>query len=239
MMEKIRDKGGRFISKGKQSKITSIKCNRQKNVAVEVPSTNSQADPDDPLPIPNDDFPNPIHILEHNYAYDLSIHGDCEEEVVPVLIDDEDTSHVIQWNTGRRIVELEFIVNKLIEGCCKCKQSLNLRDICGEQRYGLGSLLHIKCNFCTTVNYVPTGKRHSRSDNNGIRAFDVNTKVALGMLHAGIGEKKLSMLLSVLNIPPLSKTSLKTSERQVGRAVEDVAKKSCKEFANAEQESFG
>ncbi|XP_061190461.1 uncharacterized protein LOC133198381 [Saccostrea echinata] len=208
-MEKIRDKGGRFISKGKQSKITSIKCNRQKNVAVEVPSTNSLADPDDPLPIPNDDFQNPIHILEHNYAYDLSIYGDCEEEVVPVLIDDEDTSHVIEWNTGRRIVELEFIVNKLIEGCCKCKQSLNLRDICGEQRYGLGSLLHIKCTFCTT-----------------------------GCSMQALARKKLSMLLSVLNIPPLSKTSLKTSEREVGRAVEDVAKKSCKEFANAEQESF-
>jgi hypothetical protein len=59
------------------------------------------------------------------------------------------------------------------------------------------------------------------------------------MLHAGIGEKKLEMLLSVLNIPPLSKTSLKISEREVGQAVEDVARNSCKEFALAEKESFG
>ncbi|XP_062607553.1 uncharacterized protein LOC134269372 [Saccostrea cucullata] len=236
-MEKIRDKGGRFISKGKQSKITSIESNRQKNVTVEVPSTNSQSDPNDPPPDPNDDLQDPIHILEHSYAYDPSINGHCDEEVVPD--ENEDTSHLIEWDTGRRILELGFVVNKLIEGCYKCKHSLNLRDICGEKRYGLGSLLHIKCTLCSTVNYVPTGKRHSRSDNNGIRAFDVNTKVALGMLHAGIGEKKLSMLLSVLNIPPLSKTSLKKSEREVGRAVEDVAKNSCKEFATAEVESFG
>jgi hypothetical protein len=123
--------------------------------------------------------------LDHNYAHSLTQHGDNYEEevIVPADTFDDDTSHMIEWNTGRRIIEVGFFVNKLIEGCSKCGHSLNLRDICGEQRFGLGSFLHIKCNFCSTVTSIPTGKRHSRSDKNGHRAFDVNSKVALGLLN--------------------------------------------------------
>lgn len=55
------------------------------------------------------------------------------------------------------------------------------------------------------------------------------------MLHADIGEKKVSMLLSVLNIRTLSHTTLKWTERKAGKAVEDVARHSCDSVATAER----
>lgn len=57
------------------------------------------------------------------------------------------------------------------------------------------------------------------------------------MLHAGIGQKKVSMLLSVLNIPSMCHKSLKRTEREVGQALEEVAKKSCDDVVAIEKES--
>lgn len=77
-------------------------------------------------------------------------------------------------------------MNKLIEGCKFCGHPLKLSDICGEVRYGLGSLLRIKCKKCNKVTSVPSGKRHSRLDDHASRAFDVNTKLALGVYENSI-----------------------------------------------------
>lgn len=59
----------------------------------------------------------------------------------------------------------------------------------------------------------------------------------VGMLHAGIGQKKVSMLLTVLNIPSLCHKSLKRTGREVGQALEEVAKKSCDDVVAIEKES--
>ncbi|XP_061194397.1 uncharacterized protein LOC133202576 [Saccostrea echinata] len=99
-------------------------------------------------------------------------------------------------------------------------------------------MLQIKSVNCDMVVSVPTGKRHSRIDSDHpSRAFDVNTKLALGMLHAGIGQKKVSMLLSVLNIPSMCHKTLKKTEREVGKALKEVAKKSCDDMTAVEKES--
>ncbi|XP_061191031.1 uncharacterized protein LOC133199201 [Saccostrea echinata] len=167
----------------------------------------------------------PYYLDEHDYAQK-------EDEVdTEILLKDDDSTK------SDKQIELGYVVNKLIEGCNCCGHPLKLTDICGEVRYGLGSLLRINCKKCNKVTSVPSGKRHSRVDDHASRAFDVNTKLALGMLHAGIGEKKVSMLLSVLNIPPLSHTTLKSTEREAGKAVEDVARQSCDSVVTAERES--
>ncbi|XP_061173701.1 uncharacterized protein LOC133182871 [Saccostrea echinata] len=99
-------------------------------------------------------------------------------------------------------------------------------------------MLQMKCVNCDMVVSVPTGKRHSRIDSDHpSRAFDVNTKLALGMLHAGISQKKVLMLLSVLNIPSMCHKTLKKTEREVGKALEEMAKKSCDDMAAVEKES--
>ena len=44
-------------------------------------------------------------------------------------------------------------------------------------------------------------------------------------LDAGTGETHLNTILTTLNIPPMSRSTFKRREREVGLAVEHVAKK--------------
>ena len=40
-----------------------------------------------------------------------------------------------------------------------------------------GSILHVNCEMCEEINYIPTGKRH------GTNIWDVNTKLGAGNSH--------------------------------------------------------
>jgi hypothetical protein len=103
-----------------------------------------------------------------------------DEEEIEVS-DSFDINATVNWNEGRRVIEVQYVIEKLIEGCRFCGHQLNFIDVCGEVRYGLASMLQIKCRNCGILASVPTGKRHSRIDSDHpARAFDVNTKLALG-----------------------------------------------------------
>ena len=65
-----------------------------------------------------------------------------------------------------------------------------------------------------------TGKR-------GPMAHDVNTRLALGALNAGIGHTHVNSLLSCLDIPTVNHVTFNAREKEVGKAVEHVAKESC------------
>lgn len=56
------------------------------------------------------------------------------------------------------------------------------------------------------------------------------------MLHAGIGPSHVNALLTSINIPPVSQSTFKARERDVGPAIEEVAKTSCKEAMEVEKE---
>ena len=58
-------------------------------------------------------------------------------------------------------------------------------------------------------------------------AQDVNTRLALGALNAGIGHTHVNSLLSCLDVPTVNHATFKTREREVGKAVELVANESC------------
>lgn len=51
----------------------------------------------------------------------------------------------IEWFIGKCVIELGYVVNKLIEGCKFCGFKLKVYDICSEVRYGFGLLLWINC----------------------------------------------------------------------------------------------
>lgn len=55
------------------------------------------------------------------------------------------------------------------------------------------------------------------------------------MLHAGIGPTHVNALLTSINLPPVGQNTLKAREREVGPAIEWVAKKSCAEAIEAEK----
>ncbi|XP_062614819.1 uncharacterized protein LOC134276600 [Saccostrea cucullata] len=117
--------------------------------------------------------------------------------------------------------------------CHICKSPLHLIDTVWEKRYGLGSILHIRCKniTCNAVCPIETGKRGSTG------AFDINSKAVLGMIHVGMGPTHLINFLGQCNIPPLSEPSIKKYETRVGKTITDVALDSCK-AAQAEEKQM-
>lgn len=85
------------------------------------------------------------------------------------------------WREGRRVVELGHLADMLKE-CKNCKSALLLHNCTSERRYGLGSILYVKCQNCPHINQISTGKRH-RAENStrGMQIWDVNTKLSMGM----------------------------------------------------------
>ena len=103
-----------------------------------------------------------------------------------------------------------------------------------ETRQGLASMFSVHCT-CGRVSKVKTSKEH-RSGKRGPPTFDVNTRVALSSLHAGIGQSHIKNLLSTLNKPSLGSCTFKQREREVGGAIEQVTKNSCQESLRMEKE---
>ena len=104
-------------------------------------------------------------------------------------------------------------------------------NICDEQRHGLASTFNISCPSCGHLNKAETSKQHT-SGNRGPKAFDINSRVTLGCLHAGIGQTHINNILSCMNIPTINSITFKQREREVGQAVEAVAKKSCEKVTD-------
>lgn len=113
---------------------------------------------------------------------------------------------------------------------------LALQSLVWWKKYGLASSFLVNCPICGAENKVVTSKSHS-TGHRGPKAFDVNTRAALGALHAGIGHTHLSAITSTMNTPSMSHVTFKTREREIGHAVENVAQNSCTKFIEAEKEN--
>nr|XP_034318620.1 uncharacterized protein LOC117686879 [Crassostrea gigas] len=119
-----------------------------------------------------------------------------------------------------------------LKSCQLCSQPLHLNDCTGEKKIGLGHMLLIRCNYCQLVNEIPTGSRH-KTIAGGI-AWDVNTKLAAGMIDAGLGEMHVNSLLSAMNIPTIPPKSIKCREREIVPHLADMAEETCRK--NLEEE---
>ncbi|XP_022808445.1 uncharacterized protein LOC111345433 [Stylophora pistillata] len=139
---------------------------------------------------------------------------------------------------GRRVVELNVLAKALDEGSEACGTALRLSDCIKETVSGLGSLLYICCSIyeCGETNIGRTNKTHrSTGTTRGRPIFNVNTKLAAGMLHAGTGPTRVNELLSSINIPSLGESTLKARNREVGPQIEKLAKESCLESLESER----
>ena len=56
------------------------------------------------------------------------------------------------------------------------------------------------------------------------------------MLHAGIGPTHRNAMLASINIPVIGESTLKAREREIGPAIEEVAKLSCRASMQKEKE---
>ncbi|XP_033745722.1 uncharacterized protein LOC117331232 [Pecten maximus] len=134
------------------------------------------------------------------------------------------------WKIGRRVVELELLAQNMF--CDVCNSPLHLSNTLWERRLGLGSTLHIQCTnaVCDAVCQVDTGKRGSSG------AFDVNSKAAIGMVHAGIGPSQVNNFLVECNIPPIATSTLKRKESLIGKTLVEAASTSCRDAQTEEKE---
>ena len=124
---------------------------------------------------------------------------------------------------GRRVVDVDILAKNL--SCEVCGLSLSLTNITDEQRHGLGSYFHMRCE-CKHMNKIPTGTNH-QSKLKGLPVFDVNTKATAEMIHAGLGPSHIVETFSVINISPPPARTLKKRKHEIGSAIENCAKKSC------------
>ncbi|XP_062570471.1 uncharacterized protein LOC134232508 [Saccostrea cucullata] len=165
---------------------------------------------------------------------DEDYRGDDRNDDPPDETNEEDTLHpdvsknLLDWHEGRRVVELGVLAAQLQKGCKKCGTVLHLCDCFQERHYGLGSILYIKCTICSFISNIPTGKRHEKN------IWDVNTKLGAGITSSGIGFSNLQMLFASLNIPGVAAGTVKKRDREAGKAIESVAKKSCNEALDEE-----
>ncbi|XP_062611418.1 uncharacterized protein LOC134273245 [Saccostrea cucullata] len=192
------------MDKGRTNRInkTDSKCDKKSGVPVSV---------SDSL------------VLDHSYGGDGEDIQVVREEETYSVQEDEKRS---QWRVGRRVVELGVLADGL-SSCQLCGQPLQLSNCVGENKFGLAHVLLIKCQFtdCRLMNEVPTDSQHQTP--NGRNAWDVNTKLAAGMLNEGFGETHVNSLLAALNIPSVSRKTLKNREREVGQQLGQMAEETC------------
>ncbi|CAC5389731.1 unnamed protein product [Mytilus coruscus] len=126
-------------------------------------------------------------------------------------------------------------LNFCLESCSNCMKPLHLKDSLGVLPRGLGGWLYIECKQCIRVKKIPLSKRHfTTPSQRSPGVFDVNTKIATGMLHVGLGETQLRNWLASVNLHYLSVSGLKTREEEVGAALESYAEESMITYLNME-----
>ena len=109
-----------------------------------------------------------------------------------------------------------------------------------EVRHGLaGTLVIYLSSLLKKKNEIKTSEQH-RSGKRGPTAFDVNKPVALGCLHAIIGQTHISNLLSSLNNPTINSVTFKLREGQVGKlklqSWKRISKSTCKHYLAIEKQ---
>lgn len=167
---------------------------------------------------------------------------DIQEEVISESL----PRYVVPIDRFRLVVELGIIVKQLKDGCSQCHLQLNLCNAKGVFPRGLGGWLYIYCEnpACMKMNRISIGKQHrtKRQENKkprGYATFDINTKAASGMIHAGIGERHLNNLFTMMNLPEISQQILKDRENEIGSLLETFAQTSAKSALMLEKEMSG
>ena len=97
-------------------------------------------------------------------------------------------------------------------------KKLSITRILNQTKYGLGLIFKVSCKYCLAVNKITTsstiGKGRTRHG-----SFEVNTKMAFGMIDAGLGESHSSLFVSNMGIETDNQTPLKKSIKQLKQSV--------------------
>ncbi|XP_058809997.1 uncharacterized protein LOC131675149 [Phymastichus coffea] len=107
-----------------------------------------------------------------------------------------------------------------------CQIPISFRNVTGETQKGLASVLDVTCIKCNSLCAV-----HTNVYNPVNKSYEVNGKLAFGMIDASVGECHINTVLSATDVPTVLPTTMKKYERQVG-----VAQESCLEAVRLEKQ---
>lgn len=79
---------------------------------------------------------------------------------------------------GHRILNLKFIAEQLV--CPICCEDISIRNLEKEVRYGLSSILFLRCQHCLYVKKVHSGSKHR--NRKGYWVYDTNSLSGLGKI---------------------------------------------------------
>ena len=99
---------------------------------------------------------------------------------------------------------------------------LSLSSAVKETKVGTASIISVVCQQCDKENTIVTSGQHQYGKQ-GPKPYDIYTRIALGAIDNGIGYTHVNGFLSTLNVPTISKTAYKNREREVGKAIEELA----------------
>lgn len=100
-----------------------------------------------------------------------------EDKFLYIDVNNNDVMDILY---GRRIIEFDYFVKMMKQGCVFCKELLQFVSCVSERKYGLVSLFYIKCCKCGDINCVVSGKRQN-DEKNGQGFFNVNVKLGVGV----------------------------------------------------------
>ncbi|KAK3106888.1 hypothetical protein FSP39_002109 [Pinctada imbricata] len=154
------------------------------------------------------------HISDHSYST-----TDCFDTINDVLF----SGRLKTLDSTRFVVDLETFYDNFI--CPYCSRNLNFKNALGVLPAGITGHLVTKCSYCLRYIKTPMGKSHKQKEK-GPSVFDVNTKIATAMYHAGIGPVQLNNLLSAVNLPSICEKTIYRRCEEVGQCLENAAEES-------------
>ena len=139
---------------------------------------------------------------------------------------------------GRRIVELEFFTNEILKlqyiHSQRC--TLGLVSVVGEKRLGLAAILTLKCSMCNTTWVKSTVQDVDQIKRTKSTAINLNKSVVWGTLSSGSTFTKTEELLSILNIPMISKRLFIKIEQNLEEIWQEFLNKEIKEAGENEKQ---
>ncbi|KAK3931057.1 Ribonuclease T, partial [Frankliniella fusca] len=150
-----------------------------------------------------------------------------EEETAANIRAEREQAEAKSVGFGRRIVKLQLLGEAL--WCDPCDQALSLRYLEEEERHGLASIFIVRCHNCLAVYKISTDSKVPSLHDSGRSLYAVNLKAAAGLQDSGLGVEPLNKFFSVLNLPPVYRSTIIRAQDRVGPVLAEVAKESCKE----------
>ena len=114
------------------------------------------------------------------------------------------------------------------------KKKLSITIILNESKYDLGSIFKVSCKYCLAINKITTGSTIGKG-RTGHGSFEMNAKMTLGMIDAGLRESHASPFVSDMGILTPNQGIIKRHERKVGKAIKAVSDESCEKALNLEK----